>query len=1218
VIGLFGVACGDGNECISDLECGDRERCVRGAGTGECQACDAEEIPYDGIDNDCRIATRDRDLDGDGDNWVDAPIGPGTDCDDDDPTVSGRMAEVCGDGIDNNCNSEIDEPACADTEAPNVEFLTPEERAPVVGTTRVSAQISDDVGIVSFRLFLEAQTGAVELASESLNSVTDQVVEVNFDTAQFPDGNVTLRAEVQDVVGVLASARRVIAIDNVSGPRITWISPMGGAPHGGLLPLEAAIRDASGIAEIRLYVDGLQVDVANEDRETYTYDLDTRGLDESVEHEVELVATDGLGNESRLSVDFRVDNTPPALSFVTPPEGARVNGVLTVTLLADDPALAEVRFLGESSPGARPEFSLDTRAFPNGPLTLTATAVDAAIIDGQAVGNMTVVDRTVEVINAEDGPIVSFVTPTSGDVVFGTTPIEVEVLTEPGRDLDEVRFSVNGQSVASLSSPPWATEYAFSREGLHQVVATATDDAMATASATVTVQVTSPATLRFSPTYPVPGIVETDRNQIAAGDIDGDGVGDVVVTGQIPRVIFGTLDANGSWIPGQSVVLTSAMGSDASSGIELYDMNDDGQLDVVAASYASISVWLQGSARRSFLPALRYAVPPAMGPMTEIAVADFDDDGNPDVVVGGKDTVATVFFGDAAGQLDTTSPSRRFELLGVAEVTDLEAYDINRDGFVDIGVGRARGSVAFTVFLNSNRRGGAPLFGAGVDTPTDGTPIHVAFGDLNDDGITDAVTVEAVSGLGDHVVTFLGVAQPAGAFSAADFGWIQEGVSGLALEKVPGTEEIRRIYVGTRNMNGFEVWSHVEGRSLNHESAWLTARRATFPTIFDMDGDGDQDVTMLGAQDGVFSYSKALGNDDFFAGYVRPISDESGLLTGVSSVVTGDLFGDDEPEFIAGARVYEVSGGRLERRPNERIETEVFAAAAIGDIDGVNGPDIAYASGSFLRVMLSDPSDPTGFTASATIAESPTSVVAVAIADIDLDGVNEMAFIDDINQFAGRALIYQLDTSGTDPTAVLEYTRGLGEDPIHVFVADMDGDGDRDFGVTNRTTGDIAVIGAMSNGVAPSVLYNVVAALEWAAVDNFGASPDALPDIVGVSQPRGLAFLQGDANTGFRLPRFYEPGLEDPLVVDSGDYNGDQVVDCLVVNNSAQVAILAGRGTGAAPDFFPGLVFPTAGRSKFLESLDINGDGDEDVFLMAENTAAIIVFFSDADEFVGP
>lgn len=66
---------------------------------------EAAEIPYDGIDNDC-LDGDEVDVDDDGYTATEAD---GDDCDDNHSGVNPGAAELCADGIDQNCNGQIDE-----------------------------------------------------------------------------------------------------------------------------------------------------------------------------------------------------------------------------------------------------------------------------------------------------------------------------------------------------------------------------------------------------------------------------------------------------------------------------------------------------------------------------------------------------------------------------------------------------------------------------------------------------------------------------------------------------------------------------------------------------------------------------------------------------------------------------------------------------------------------------------------------------------------------------------------------------------------------------------------------------------------------------------------------------------------------------------------------------------------------------------------------------
>ncbi|MCS6914388.1 MAG: VCBS repeat-containing protein [Myxococcales bacterium] len=229
---------------------------------------------------------------------------------------------------------------------------------------------------------------------------------------------------------------------------------------------------------------------------------------------------------------------------------------------------------------------------------------------------------------------------------------------------------------------------------------------------------------------------------IALGDVDGDGVLDLLIANQQGSILRGRGDGTFSpWVP-----LPGGAGA-----LAVRDLNGDGRLDVVTTNRAldALSV-LVGDGTGAFR-SQDYGT--ARGPVAVVA-EDLNGDLRPDLVVAHFDGESvSVWLADAQGsgqyrpRTDHPLPGRP-RALGVG--------DLNSDGALDLVVARWDDN-RVTVLLGD----GSGRFRPGVEAESGTTPHALAVGELNGDGHLDL----AVANLNSDSVTVL-TGQGDGGFAA--------------------------------------------------------------------------------------------------------------------------------------------------------------------------------------------------------------------------------------------------------------------------------------------------------------------------------------------------------------------------------------------------------------------------------------------------------------------
>ncbi|OUJ74865.1 FG-GAP-like repeat-containing protein [Hymenobacter crusticola] len=804
----------------------------------------------------------------------------------------------------------------------------------------------------------------------------------------------------------------------------------------------------------------------------------------------------------------------------------------------------------------------------------------------------------------------------------------------------------SGMATVSGNSIVFAPSTAF-RPG-ETVFATATAAARSSTGVAAT-----PHVFQFTTaTAPATGVfrgsevsVGTGPENVAVGDVDGDGDLDLVTRGSGNTA---TLQLN----TGAGVFATSSVVNlgGAPADLAFGDVDADGDLDLLTLnSNRTVSVRLNnGSGTFSGTQEIVLIGNPSPEALS-LAIGDVDGDGDLDLLASCSspssvtDTRGTVYvrFNNGTGTFTGEA------VLDVNVPVSIALGDIDGDGDLDLlapffGSGRVFGS-----FVVPRLNDGTGNFSeVGTLTNLDYFPAGVALGDLDRDGDLDLVTANRSSTVSVRLNNGGGVFTGSGNLPSNEAARVTLGdvdgdgdldllVTSLANavnvhlnNGMGGFGAAQLVAVGTNplgiatgDLDGNRTLDFLTANSVsNTVSVRLNQAAATSALAVTALSPTRNARSAPRATDVAVTFNQALSTGAATQQALKVFSAQAGgKKVGTATVSGSTLILNPATDFKAGETVFATLTTAAQSSSGASLAVpQVFQFTAAtspsngsfgggsdptvgttplnvttGDVDGDGDLDLFTANVNTNTVSIRLNNGAAGFAGSQEISvgRGPSQVV---LGDVDGDGDLDLATANSRTIFPGTISVRlnngQGSFSGTTEVAV-------GDTPHAVALADVDGDGDLDLLAANYTAGSgntSTVSVRLNNGLgAFSGTQDVSIGTRPLSIAVGDVDADGDLDFVTANSNQLTASVRlNDGNGTFSGSTDVTVG-PNPEGVALGDLDGDGDLDLVVANGDAgrlRVLPNAGNGTFAAGQE---VVVGTLPHGVVLG--DVDGDGDLDL-----------------------
>ncbi len=640
---------------------------------------------------------------------------------------------------------------------------------------------------------------------------------------------------------------------------------------------------------------------------------------------------------------------------------------------------------------------------------------------------------------------------------------------------------------------------------------------------------------------------------IDLGDFDNDGRTDYLISDR------GSLSQTGQLVWFQRQANDTYIKWTIEPGVDIYqadvaDFDKDGNLDVVAVGFdlTTVSIYLNDG----FFNFTEKIVAQGVRQVDLVTADDLDGDQDEDIIIGDSGNDSAILFNGGSAVFDSTQKIFTWSDLHASTTGAIAVVDLNMDGRKDIltfgGVGTGG-----LYFLDGARNFDQSLIQRmGIDVGGD-----LVIADIDNNGRPDILrqhySEDFISILyQDSVMAFR--------TEVLELNWDNTGGSQMAVGDLDNDSDLDLVFPENGNGDGDISWFENIAGKLHRHYLYSEIQSARIPRFGDLDGDGDLDIAAIA---GDANPSQVFQEDEIFwyenrgaTGFIEWRIDDD--IDFPADLELADLDGDGALEVIATARDdndllwYKKDGPAWKKFQIEDNANQPYGCA-VADIDRDNDKDLALCSSADNKVYWYLNNGAGSFTRR-VVDPNLAKPREIEAADLDADGDFDLAVV--ATDTANTVTIYLNDGQQ-------RFTRQVifrGKEAFDLEIGDWDG----------NNTLDPVVCFSKQPAVAPrrdvAVLQNSGAAVFTPLFLISQNETTTAIKLVDADGDNDLDLILSDGQLKLAENR---PG-QAPLItalrpqsrsyrvfgIDSGDINKDGVVDLLVADaNGSEILLLLGE-----------------------------------------------------------